>query len=60
MQKFGIDKAEIPDLARVSRNQNETFISLSEPVSYFGFSHYFDLFCFVERRDRKNWYSRPG
>ena len=46
MQKFGIDKAEIPDLARVSRNQNETFISLSEPVSYFGFSHYFD-FCFV-------------
>ena len=24
MQKFGIDKAEIPDLARVSSNQNET------------------------------------
>jgi len=25
-EKFGIDKAEIPDLARVSRNQNKTFI----------------------------------
>ena len=34
MQKFGIDKAEIPDLARVSRNQNETFISLRAGVLF--------------------------
>ena len=25
-QKFGIDKAEIPDLARVSRNQNKNIL----------------------------------
>ena len=46
VQKFGIDKAEIPDLARVSRNQNKTFIFFWASVLFWFLTlFWFVLFC---------------